>query len=78
MSHYHSPNHHHIRSQMFTDRKHVQQAYNPQHHVEAVYHVTSTTRGWVKPESETNKKQYHREAVKNIPFKGCPVFEFAS
>ena len=53
---YHPSNHHHVRPQVFADRKYVQQANNPQHHVEAIYHVTSATRGWVKPESETNKK----------------------
>ena len=53
---YHSSNHDHIRSQMFADRKDVQQADDPQHHVEAIDHMTSTTRGWVEPESETNEK----------------------
>ena len=53
---------------MFTDGKNVQQADDPQHHVETVDHVTSTARGWVQPESETNKKRYHCETVKQIPF----------
>ena len=65
---HHSSNHDHIRSQMFADRKDVQQADDPQHHVEAIDHMTSTTRGWVEPESETNEKRYHRETVKKIPF----------
>lgn len=63
---------------MFTDRKNVQQANNPQHHIEAVDHVTCTARDWVKPESETNKKRYHCETVEDVPLTGRPFFEFVA
>jgi len=61
---------------MFTDRKIVQQADDPQHHIEAVDHVTCTAGGWVKPEPQTNKKRHHCEAVEKVPLTGGPLFEF--
>ena len=75
---YHPANHHHIRSHVFTDRKNVQQADDPQHDIEAVYHVTCTARGRVKSETNTNKKRHHCEAVKKVPLTGGPFFEFVA
>ena len=54
----------------------MQQASDPQHHIEAVDHMTCCACDWIKPETEADEKQYDSKAVQYVPFTRGPIFEF--